>query len=127
MKGASAFFAASSRNHRNSDLPCDQFLKGAEETGHSIQKIRLAEKQVAPCLACDVCRSGKPCTQQDDMAETLETVIGADVILLATPVYFYSMDAQMKLFIDRCYARFMEMKGKNFYFVLSLLCTWQVS
>lgn len=111
--------SASPRNHGNSDLLCDQFLKGAEEAGHSIQKIRLAEKQVAPCLACDVCRSGKPCVRKDDMAEILEAAIGADVILLATPVYFYSMDAQMKLFIDRCYARFMEMKDKTFYFAVT--------
>lgn len=111
--------SASPRNHGNSDLLCDQFLKGAAEAGHTAEKVQLAEKNISPCLACGICCSGKPCVRQDDMAEVLEKVMEADVILLATPMYFYSMDAQMKLFIDRCYSRFKEIRGKAFYLAVT--------
>ena len=53
------------------------------------------------------------------MDELLDKVIGADVIVLAVPVYFYSMAAQMKVFIDRCFARYTEIKNKQFYFIVT--------
>ena len=111
--------SSSPRLHGNSDLLCDQFLKGATEAGHSVKKIRLAEKSISPCAACDGCQSDAVCVKRDDMADILEDVISADVIILATPVYFYSMSAQMKIFIDRCFARFREIKGKDFYLIVT--------
>ena len=111
--------SSSPRLHGNSDLLCDQFLKGAAEAGHSVEKVRLAEKSISPCAACNGCQSDAVCTKKDDMADILKDVIGADIIVLATPVYFYSMTAQMKLFIDRCFARFREIKGKDFYFIVT--------
>lgn len=111
--------SSSPRLHGNSDLLCDQFLKGAAEAGHSVEKIRLAEQSIAPCAACYACQSGGVCVKKDGMADILEKVIDADVIVLATPVYFYSMDAQMKIFIDRCFARFQEIKSKDFCFIIT--------
>lgn len=111
--------SSSPRLHGNSDFLCDQFLKGAAEAGNAVEKIRLAEKNIAPCAACNGCQSGGGCVKKDDMSEILEKVIWADIIVLATPVYFYSMSAQMKIFIDRCFARFQELKGKNFYFIVT--------
>ena len=111
--------SSSPRLHGNSDLLCDQFLKGAEEAGHSVKKIRLAEKFISPCAACGGCQSDAVCVRKDDMAEILDEVIGADKIVLATPVYFYSMSARMKIFIDRCFARFREIKDKDFYFIVT--------
>lgn len=55
---------------------------------------------------------GKPCPQKDDAAEVLEKMIAADVIVMATPVYFYTMSAQMKTLIDRCCARYTEITNK---------------
>lgn len=111
--------SATPRLHGNSDLLCDQFLKGAVESGHSVEKIRLAESKINPCDACCDCQSGSCCVKADDMADILEKVIEADVIALATPVYFYSMSAQMKIFIDRCLPRYREIKGKGFYFFIT--------
>ena len=111
--------SASPRLHGNSDLLCDQFLKGAAEAGHTVEKIRLAEKNIAPCAACSACQSDGNCVKKDDMTEILEKVIHADTIVLATPIYFYSMSAQMKIFIDRSFARFQEIKGKDFYFIVT--------
>lgn len=111
--------SASPRSGGNSDVLCDQFLKGASEAGHETAKIRLAEKNIAPCSACYGCRENHLCVNEDDMAEVLRQLIAADVIVLATPVYFYCMDAQMKIMIDRCLPRYREMVHKKLYFIVT--------
>ncbi len=112
--------SASPRKGGNSDLLCDQFLRGAEEAGHEAQKIFLREKTIEHCVACDACQgSGGRCAQRDDMAEILDAMIAADVIVMATPVYFYTMNGQMKTLIDRTYARYDEILDKEFYFLVT--------
>lgn len=103
----------------NSDLLCDEFLRGAKEKGNEIEKINLGNCNIRPCIACYKCKDTGICIFEDEMKEILEKTIEADVILLATPVYFYSMDAQMKIFIDRCLARYQEIKNKKFYFAIT--------
>ncbi|APM39781.1 flavodoxin family protein [Clostridium kluyveri] len=103
----------------NSDVLCDQFLKGAKEAGCETEKVNLAKIKLNPCLACYACGKTGKCIQNDGMEETLDKLIQSDVILLATPVYFYSMNAQMKMFIDRCLPRYQEIKDKNFYFAVA--------
>lgn len=111
--------SASPRNGGNSDVLCDQFLKGAAEAGHQTEKIRLGSKDISPCAACYGCRKTKTCVRKDDMGEILQKMVEADIIVLATPVYFYSMSAQMKIFIDRCLPRYTEIKGKAFYYIVT--------
>lgn len=111
--------SASPRRHGNSDLLCDQFQKGAEESGNTVEKIFLKDKKIGYCSGCGYCFEHHVCSQKDDMAELLEKMIAADVIVLATPVYFYSMDAQMKCFIDRTTPRYEEISNKDFYFILA--------
>lgn len=111
--------SASPRKHGNSDLLCDQFEKGAKESGHAVEKVFLAEKAIGYCRGCGVCNSTHKCVQKDDMAEILDKMVEADVIVLATPVYFYSMDGQMKTFIDRTVPRYTEIRDKDFYFIMT--------
>lgn len=111
--------SASPRKGGNSDVLCDQFLKGAAERGHVVEKIRLGGKKLAPCLGCYGCAKTGRCVQRDDMEAILEKLIQADAIVLATPVYFYSMDAQMKMFIDRCLPRYQEIRDKVFYLLVT--------
>ncbi len=111
--------SSSFRKGGNSDLLCDQFQKGAEEAGHKVEKIRLADKQIKFCLGCGVCNDTHKCVQKDDMPELLAKMITADVIVLATPVYFYAMSGLLKTFIDRCVPRYTEISNKEFYFILS--------
>lgn len=80
--------SASPRKGGNSDVLCDEFMKGAAESGHEVQKIRLVEKKIAPCLACYGCTETHICVRNDDMTEVLEAMKAADVIALAAPVYF---------------------------------------
>ena len=109
--------SASPRKGGNSDLLCDQFAKGAEEAGHQLEKIRVQEKKIAPCLACYGCRGTGTCVRKDDMAAILDKMVEADVLVLATPVYFYSMDGQLKTLIDRTLPRYTEIRDKEVYFI----------
>ena len=111
--------SSSPRKNGNSDLLCDRFLEGAAQAGQEVEKLRLAERDLRPCAACCGCGETHVCVQRDGMAEALEKVLAADVIVLAVPVYFYSMAAQMKIFIDRCYPRYTEIKNKQFYFIVT--------
>lgn len=75
---------------------------------------------IAPCHACYFCREhGGECAYKDDMAEILQAMIDADVLVLASPVYFYSIDAQLKAVIDRTVARWLEVKNKEFYYIMT--------
>lgn len=113
--------SGSPRKGGNSDLLCDEFMRGAQEAGHSVEKIRVSEKKISPCSACYYCRqSGGACAHKDDMAEVLQKMIDADVIVLASPVYFYSIDAQLKAVIDRTVARWLEVENKEFYYIVTM-------
>lgn len=112
--------SGSPRRGGNSDLLCDEFLCGATEAGNQGEKIFLRSKNVAPCNACYYCKSsGGKCAIRDDMAEILDRMQAADVIVMASPVYFYSIDAQMKAVIDRCLARWTNMADKEFYYIMT--------
>ncbi|WP_040196890.1 NAD(P)H-dependent oxidoreductase [Candidatus Soleaferrea massiliensis] len=109
--------SGSPRKGGNSDILCDQFIKGADEAGNVTEKIYVREQDIGYCTACDACRNRGACVQRDDMSAILDKMVEADVIVMATPVYFYSMDAQMKTLIDRTLPRYTEIEDKDFYFI----------
>ena len=112
--------SASPRKGGNSDLLCDQFLRGAKKAGHEAEKIFLRDKKINYCTGCGACQSnGGKCVQKDDMAEVLDKMIAADVIVMATPVYFYTMNGQMKTVIDRTVARYTVISNKEMYFIMA--------
>ena len=112
--------SGSPRKNGNSDILCDEFARGAIQSGNEVEKIRIADKKIGYCHACYYCRDhGGECAIKDDMAEILQKIIQADVIVLATPVYFYSIDAQLKTVIDRTVARWTEIQNKEFYYVVT--------
>ena len=93
-------------------------MRGAVDSRHQTEKIFMGDKIIHPCTGCSVCSQyGKPCPQKDDAAKIIEKMLTADVIVMATPVYFYAMSAQMKTLIDRCCGPYTEMKNKEFYFI----------
>jgi multimeric flavodoxin WrbA len=104
----------------NSDLLCDEFVRGAKDAGHDAEKIALKDLHINYCTGCGACLNGeKPCPQKDDMAELLDKMVKADDIVLATPVYFYTMSAQMKTMIDRACARYTAITDKGFHFIVT--------
>lgn len=120
MKKKVLVLSGSPRKGGNSDLLCDQFVKGAQEAGHEVEKIRVYEKKIAPCLGCYYCQKHQDeCAIKDDMHEVLEKMMAADVIVLASPVYFYSINAQLKAVIDRCVCSWERMDHKEFYYIMT--------
>lgn len=112
--------SGSPRKGGNSDTLCDQFLKGAIEAGHNVEKIHVQSKKVSPCVACYYCKDhAGVCAIKDDMAEILDKMLSADVIVLSSPVYFYSISAQLKAVIDRTVAKWLEFKNKEFYYIMT--------
>ena len=112
--------SGSPRKGGNSDQLCDEFMRGAKESGNNVIKINIADKKVSPCRACYFCREhGGECVYKDDMAEILQAIIDADVLVLASPVYFYSINAQLKAVIDRTVARWLEVKNKELYYIMT--------
>ena len=111
--------SASPRKGGNSDTLCDEFMKGAIDSGNAVEKIFLRDKKINYCTGCGFCNTNDytACSQKDDMALILDKMVIADVIVMATPVYFYTMDGQMKTFIDRCCARYTHISNKDFYFI----------
>lgn len=112
--------SASPREQGNSDLLCDEFMRGATEAGHNTEKIRLADEEINYCTGCNSCISGKgSCVQQDDMSSIHEKILAADVLVLASPVYFRSFNGQMKTFIDRVCPIYSMITNKDIYFIIS--------
>ena len=112
--------SSSPRRGGNSDTLSDEFMRGATDAGHTVEKIFLRDRNIHYCTGCSTCSlHGKPCPQKDDMPEILNKMLAADIIVMATPVYFYTMSAQMKTLIDRCCGLHTQMTGKDFYFIVA--------
>lgn len=113
--------SASPRKGGNSDTLCDQFQMGAEEAGNQVEKIRLAELNIGYCSACYACKTLGYCVKQDDMQQVAAKMREAEVIVLAPPVYFYTMCAQLKTMIDRTLgaAQKAGLENKDFYLIVT--------
>lgn len=95
----------SPRRGGNSDLMADAFIEGAVAQGHTVTKYEIASKTIGGCKACDKCWSnGDACVFRDDFAELEPLVEAADVLVLVSPLYWFTMSAQIKAAIDRLYA-----------------------
>ncbi|MBO6088564.1 flavodoxin family protein [bacterium] len=111
--------SSSPRERGNSEILCEEFKRGAEDAGHYVEIIKLRDKKINNCIGCGLCNANDhtSCFQKDDMEEITEKMIGADLIVLATPVYFYAMCSQMKALIDRCCAGYTRISNKRFYLI----------
>ena len=81
----------------------DAFVKGAEEAGHLVEKVSLLKTEVKGCLGCNACRYGKPCVQKDGFNELVPKIKGADLVVFASPLYFWTISSKLKAFIERFY------------------------
>ena len=111
--------SASPRKNGNSDLLCDELKKGAEESGHTVEKISLYERKIGFCRACYACFRTGSCVIQDDMAEILDKMQAADVLVVATPTYFLTMNGMLKTTIDRFLPKWQELGGHDVYFIVT--------
>lgn len=93
--------STSLRSNSNSDALADAFVKGAEEAGHQVEKVSLRDKSIGFCKGCLVCLKTGKCVIKDDAVLIAQKMHDADVIVFATPIYYYEMSGQMKTMLDR--------------------------
>lgn len=93
--------SSSLRKGSNSEMLADEFLKGAKEAGHNTEKVSIAGKTINFCIGCLSCQKTHKCVIDDDSREITEKMLNADVIVFATPVYYYSVCGQFKTLLDR--------------------------
>lgn len=111
--------AGSPRKNGNSAVLCKEFARGAEGNGHWVETIYLRDKKIGYGLACYHCKDNGICILKDDMADILKKMNESDVIVMASPVYFYSASAQIKALIDRVVAQWRIIKNKEFYYIMT--------
>ncbi len=92
---------SSPRKNGNSNALAKEFVRGAQEAGNTVQTVSIADIKMDFCRGCMTCNHTLKCVINDDMKDVLETMRTADVIVFATPVYYYSVSGQLKTFFDR--------------------------
>lgn len=85
----------------STNILSEAFLQGAREAGHQVQRFDLTDFEIHPCTGCVSCGYEGPCVQKDDNQKIREAILNADMIVFATPLYYYGMSAQLKTVIDR--------------------------
>jgi len=91
----------------------DHFIQGAKEHGHKVYRFDAAFEELHPCLGCDQCGSTGRCVHQDSMEQLIPHLLKADLVVFATPLYYFGMSAQLKMVIDRFYAINYKLMGSG--------------
>jgi len=93
--------STSLRKDSNSEKLADAFLQGAQEAGHNARKISLRDLTIGFCKGCFACLKTGSCVIRDDAVEIAKQMHDADVLVFASPIYYYEMSGQMKTMLDR--------------------------
>jgi multimeric flavodoxin WrbA len=96
--------SCSPRKGGNTEVLVKAALAGAKEKGADIELLQIHEMKIAPCDGCTTCHQSGECRIKDDMQKVYQKLLAADGIILGSPVYFWSVSGQAKLFMDRTYA-----------------------
>lgn len=112
--------STSQRLNSNSDILSDEFIKGALEAKHQVHKISLLDKEIQFCKGCLGCQKTGTCIIKDDVQGIIELMGQSDVIVFATPVYFYNVCGQLKTLLDRSNPLFnSNYKFRDIYLIMS--------
>ncbi len=111
--------SASPRKSGNSDILCHQFMEGALESDNQVELISLYDKKIGFCRACYACFKTGKCVLHDDMQEILEKMQSADILVIATPTYFLTMNGMLKTTIDRFLPKWQELGGHGVYLIIT--------
>ena len=92
-------------NGATSDM-VNAFQRGAEEAGHLVVNINVAHKNIRGCLGCDYCRNNEKgiCVQKDDMHDIYPEILSSDMVVFASPIYYFTLSAQLQAAIHRTYS-----------------------
>ena len=109
-------FSTSLRRGSNSDMLADKFVEGVRSAGNDVEKISLVGKDIQFCKGCFGCQKLGKCVIKDDVNDIMAKVLVADVVVWATPIYYYEMSGQMKTLIDRMNAMYpLDYKFRDVY------------
>lgn len=100
--------STSPRLKGNSDTLADAFMSGVMERNHQVEKVSLRDYDIHFCKGCLACQKGLACVIKDDVHDIIQKMKESDVIVFATPIYFYEMSGQMKTLLDRTNPLFIE-------------------
>lgn len=103
----------SPRRNGNTSHMADRFIKGAQEAGHEVYRFDCARHKVSGCIACNACGMNGNCVLNDDFEELRPHLLAADMVVFATPMYYFGFSAQLKAVIDRFYALNGRIKGAS--------------
>lgn len=104
--------STSLRSNSNSELLAKSFVEGSKESGNEVEYISLKNKDIRFCIGCLACQKLGHCVIKDDVTDIMDSVLYADVVVWASPIYYYEMSGQMKTLIDR----FNPMYSKDYRF-----------
>jgi multimeric flavodoxin WrbA len=96
--------SGSPRKNGSTERLVQEFISGAREVGKTVTEFRVADLKIAPCLGCGSCHQSGVCVHEDDMPQILDALRSADALLLASPIYYWNITAQLKTAIDRFYS-----------------------
>ena len=112
--------SSSLRGSSNSEILAREAEKGAKDAGNDVEFLSLKDKNIKFCIGCLACQKTGKCVQKDDMADIICKVQNADVLIFATPIYYYEMSGQLKTFLDRCNPLFSQKNNfKDVYLLTS--------
>ena len=110
--------STSIRANSNSEDLAKSFADGATFAGNEVDFITLKDKQISFCKGCLACQQTGKCVIKDDVTKIMDKVIDSDIVVWATPIYYYEMSGQMKVLIDRLNPMFsMDYKFRDVYFL----------
>lgn len=97
----------------STNILVEEFKRGAEEAGHMVEVIDVCHADIHPCIGCVACGYEGPCVQKDDVEMIRHKLLASDMVVFATPLYYYGMSAQLKTVVDRFCAYNSSLNGRN--------------
>lgn len=111
--------SGSPRKNGNTEILCERFAAGARDAGNEVEVLRVCGLDIHYCTGCDSCVKTGRCVHRDDMEAVRDKMTAADVIVFSSPVYFYTISAQMKTLIDRMVPFYTKLHDKSVYIIVA--------
>ena len=110
--------STSLRGNSNSEALADEFVRGAQDSGNQVEKVSLRGKSINFCRGCFACLKNGRCAINDDAHGIVKKMLNADVLVFASPIYYYEMCGQMKTLLDRANPLYsLDFKFRDVYFL----------
>ena len=103
----------SPNRHGSTSILVENFVRGATEAGHECEVLDVCHMNIHPCTGCVACGYAGPCVQKDDVEQIRAKLVASEMVVFATPLYYYGMSAQLKIVVDRFCAYNSSLNSKH--------------